>query len=330
MNNFQFIWRVSVIALLAVAGNAFAQAELLEAEEKAKEAEKKAARKGRWEKILESIRDENRDKVIRHLAVVISEIERSSKLEKPQVLKLEVGAKGAADKAVEEWIANLERQEGLIQNLEAMAGNIPENDVEKGDDQQNVNFDQIIAQWGRQLQPSVAENQGLWSATLDKTLNEEQKKAWELSKLQRTEFNKSLQIAQAVQMADAALRLTNDQRQQLFELMINSGKAPNAEDEDNGANQQPVVIQGNGQVIIRQQIRAGGGVVRIVGNANNNNTGTAPSLQSLDRSKVAEFLSEAQMARWDDLMKAPNQGRNGNMWMGNQLQMFNGNIIINQ
>lgn len=324
--------RLLLPVLLLAISSGFAQDGAEEAAEKAKEEARKKDEKKRWEEVLESVRETNRDGVIRHLGVVISEIARSSNLNMVQETKLKVGAKGAAEKAIEEWIANLERQDGLIQQLEAMAANQiraqkAKNKGDKDDDgkEPKVNFDQIIAQWGRQLQPGTAETNPLWVATIDKTLTDDQKKSWEVTKAQRTEFNRSLQVAQMVQTADNTLRLTNDQRQRLFELL--DGFEPGKKSDGKvKVNPNPVAIQGNGRVIIRQQIRAAGGVIR-VGNGVVNSPKGAPNLQKLDREKLAEFLSEAQLARWDDLIKQPKQGQNG-FWGGN-VQNNGMQIMIN-
>ncbi|NNE93714.1 MAG: hypothetical protein HKN23_18850 [Verrucomicrobiales bacterium] len=293
-----------------------------------KEKQRKAESRERWEKALEAIRKSSRDGVVRHLEVIVSEIDRSSKLQDDQKMKLKVGAKGAADRAVEQWVQNLERQDGLIQNLEAAAANIKK-------EEEAVRFEQLIAQWGRQLQPQTAESQAIWKTTLDKTLTDEQKKAWEETKKQRVAYSRSLQVAQLVQQADNMLRLTADQRQKLFNLLSGvktdekkEGDQPNV---GHGGNGGVVAINQNGNIVVQGLQVRGNAQVVVNGQVINGNTGRSgaiPNLNGLPREKVEEFLTEEQMKQWDHFTKNPNGMANRGMWFnGNGIQVFQNQIL---
>ena len=255
-----------------------------------------------------------------HLAMQLrrEEIDRAVKLGDAQGKKVEIAAKGAVARVIDRWLeqmlanSDFEVQFGQMQAEQARASLIG-----LGAD---IGVEQVI-------------QEEIWKNGVKQQFSVAQRKLYEKMVAERRTFERSVSISQLLVQLDRVLRLSNQQRQTMTELLDGS-----LDEEFTFGN------SGNPEAIFARAILNQGAAAGPVDPFAAPGASSSPEnpLAKVANDKAGKILSKAQLQRWGALRADPSalysghgeglrwmEGGLGNFFIdGNGLIEINGRVIV--
>ncbi len=157
-------------------------------------------------------------------AVEIDEITRVCKLDKKQVLKLKIGAKGAAKKLVAEWRKMTAQQFGMEPPVAAdeqadKNQDVDEVEVKDADEIDEMTLQMLQFSGGNPYRSSKPTESEFWTKTVASVLTQPQTEQLESYQKKRSDAKNNARLAMVMETLTIELALTADQRTKL-ETMV--------------------------------------------------------------------------------------------------------------
>ena len=257
---------------------------------------------------LAKMSDRQRESLLQHMTVRIDDMHRVCQLSESQYRKLSIAAKGAVERTMETWHAQMkEWKKQMVQQFGGLGfGDFPAIQVEEANaagavvelgeedevivENQNVDDqfvvqanDEVLQEWIWQVDAQAGDysefyrqlmNQSVWQTSLRTVLTDTQRQKYEAAVAERATFKRRSTIAKLVATIDEQVLLSPEQRRKLAAIIDKAlGESLQSQPTDPFAENATMLLVS----------------------------------QQMDKRQLADVLSPAQLGKWSDYEKRYSQ-----------------------